>query len=38
VAELPPRGPVRRVLRRTYLTLHNRRRHAPDDVGEALEL
>jgi hypothetical protein len=38
VAELPPRGPVRRVLRKTYLAVHNRRRGgAPEDVPEALE-
>ena len=38
VAELPPRGPVRRVLRKTYLAVHNRRRSgAPEDVPEALE-
>jgi hypothetical protein len=38
VAELPPRGPVRRVLRNTYLTVHNRRpRRAPEELPEALE-
>jgi hypothetical protein len=37
-AELPPRGPVRRVLRSTYLAVHNRRQsRAPDEVQEALE-
>jgi hypothetical protein len=37
-AELPPRGPVRRVLRRTYLAAHNRRRSgAPADVPAAEE-
>jgi len=37
VSELPPRGPVLRVLRGTYLAVHNRRRRAPDEVPEALE-
>jgi len=38
VAELPPRGPVRRVLRRTYLAVHNRRRSgAPQELPEAVE-
>jgi Peptidase family M28 len=38
VAELPPRGPVRRVLRRMYLGVHNRRmRRAPEELPEALE-
>ena len=38
VAELPPRGPVRRVLRSTYLAVHKRRQsRAPDEVQEALE-
>ena len=37
VAELPPRGPVRRVLRGTYLGVRERRRHAPEEVQEALE-
>jgi len=36
-AELPPRGPVRRVLRGTYLAVRDRRRPASDDVREALE-
>jgi Peptidase family M28 len=36
VAELPPRGPVRRVLRRTYLAFQNRKRGL-EDVPEALE-
>jgi hypothetical protein len=37
-AELPPRGPVRRVLRNTYLAVHNRRRGgAPAELPEALE-
>jgi len=36
---LPPRGPVRRVLRRTYLAAHNRRRRsAPEELPEALEV
>jgi hypothetical protein len=35
--ELPPRGPARRVLRRTYLAVRNRRRHEPEEVAEALE-
>ncbi len=35
--ELPPRGPVRRVLRGTYLAIHDRRRRGPADVPEALE-
>jgi peptidase M28-like protein len=35
---LPPRGPVRRVLRRTYLAVHNRRRRrAPEELPEAVE-
>src|SRR5262249_47935754 len=37
---LPPRRPVRRGLRRTYLALHNRRRRsapAPEELPEALE-
>jgi hypothetical protein len=35
---LPPRGPVRRVLRRSYLAVHNRRRRgAPAETREALE-
>jgi hypothetical protein len=34
---LPPRGPVRRVLRRTYLAAHNRRRGAPEELPEAVE-
>ena len=35
---LPPRGPVRRVLRRTYLAVHNRRRGAAQpELPEALE-
>ena len=37
VSELPPRGPVRRVLRDTYLAFHDRRRRAPAAVPEALE-
>jgi Peptidase family M28 len=37
VAELPPRGPVRRVLRGTYLAIHNRRARAPVEVPEELE-
>jgi hypothetical protein len=38
VAELPPRGPVRRVMRRTYLAVHGRRRRgAPAELPEALE-
>jgi Peptidase family M28 len=36
-AELPPRGPVRRVLLASFLAVRNRRRHVPDDVLEALE-
>jgi Peptidase family M28 len=36
-AELPPRGPVRRVLRGTYLAVHNRRRHGPEEPPAALE-
>jgi hypothetical protein len=37
-AELPPRGPVRRVVRRTYLAVHNRRRSsAPAELPEVLE-
>ena len=37
VSELPPRGPVRRVLRDTYLAFRDRRRRAPADDPEALE-
>jgi hypothetical protein len=38
VAELPPRGPLRRILRGTYLAVHNRRRSgAPEESQEALE-
>src|SRR5262245_48761126 len=38
VAERPPRGPLRRVLRRTYLAAHNRRRsRTPERPSEALE-
>jgi hypothetical protein len=38
VAELPPRGPVRRVMRRTYLAVRNRRRRgASVELPEALE-
>jgi hypothetical protein len=38
VAELPPRGPVRRVLRRTYLAAHNRRRGGRSpELPEAVE-
>jgi hypothetical protein len=39
VEELPPRGPVRRVLRRTYLGARNRRRSggATEALPEALE-
>jgi Peptidase family M28 len=36
-AELPPRGPVQRVLRGTYLAARNRRRRGPEEVPEALE-
>jgi hypothetical protein len=36
-AELPPRGPVRRVARDVYLAVHNRRRRAPEHLPEALE-
>jgi hypothetical protein len=38
VAELPPRGPVRRILRRTYLAVQNRRVPRPSDqLPEAME-
>jgi Peptidase family M28 len=37
VSELPPRGPVRRVLRNTYLAVHDRRRRGTADEPEALE-
>jgi hypothetical protein len=38
VAELPPRGPLRRILRRTYLAVHTRRRAgASEEIPEALE-
>src|ERR671935_282561 len=33
-AALPPRGPARRILRRTYLALRERRRGAPEEVEE----
>ena len=37
-AVLPPRGPVRRILRRTYLAAHNRRRGvAAEELPEAVE-
>ena len=36
-AELPPRGPARRVLRRAYVAVRDRRRRAPEEVAEALE-
>jgi hypothetical protein len=36
-AELPPRGPIRRVLRGTVLAVRNRRRRASEDALEALE-
>src|SRR5205085_9275651 len=36
-SELPPRGPARRILRRTYLAVRDRRRREPEEVGEALE-
>jgi hypothetical protein len=36
--ELPPRGPIRRALRGTYLAVHNRRRRQPEHAPpEALE-
>jgi peptidase M28-like protein len=35
---LPPRGPVRRVLRRTYLAVHDRRRHdTAQELPKAVE-
>jgi len=37
VEELPPRGPVRRVLRGTYLAVRDRRRRASEEIQEALE-
>jgi hypothetical protein len=37
VSELPPRGPVRRVLRGVYLAVHNPRRQTPAEAPEALE-
>jgi hypothetical protein len=37
VEELPPRGPVRRVLRGTYLAVRDRRRGASEEIQEALE-
>jgi hypothetical protein len=38
VAELPPRGPIRRILRRTYLAAEGRRRaRAPEEPAEASE-
>jgi len=38
VAALPPRGPLRRILRRSYLAVHDRRRHgAPEVLPDALE-
>jgi hypothetical protein len=36
-AELPPRGPVRRVLRRTYLAVRSGRAGTPAELPEALE-
>ena len=36
-AELPPRGPVKRMLRRTYVATRDRRRHEPEKAAEALE-
>jgi Peptidase family M28 len=36
-AERPPRGPVQRILRRTYVAVQNRRTRAPEAVPEALE-
>jgi hypothetical protein len=36
-AERPPRGPVQRVLRRTYLAARNRRRPEPEEAAETLE-
>ena len=36
-AEVPPQGPARRVLRRAYLAMRDRRRRGPDEVPEALE-
>jgi hypothetical protein len=36
-SELPPRGPVQRIVRRTYLAFRDRRRREPEDVPEALE-
>ena len=36
-AEVPPRGPARRVLRRTYLAVRDRRRRGPVEVAETLE-
>ena len=36
-AELPPRGPIRRVLRGTLLAVRTRRRRASEDAPEALE-
>jgi hypothetical protein len=37
VSELPPRGPVRRILRGTYLAVHDRRHGASEERREALE-
>jgi hypothetical protein len=38
VARLPPRGPIRRVLRRAYFGVRDRRRAAaPEELSEALE-
>ncbi len=37
VSELPPRGPVRRVLHRTTLAVRNARRRESDGRLEALE-
>jgi hypothetical protein len=36
-AELPPNGPLRRVVRGTVLAVRDRRRHAPSTAPEALE-
>jgi Peptidase family M28 len=35
-AEVPPRGPIRRVLRRTYLALRERHRRVSEDASEAV--
>jgi hypothetical protein len=37
VAELPPRGPLRRIVRGAYLAVHGRRSRGSEEIPEALE-